>query len=80
MLGASFTRALGDRAQGQVALAKLLGNLDRIGEHLRALGGRVIVNTIYDPTDRDDSKAPQLGLPASARAAGARERAPDEAG
>lgn len=62
LLGAGFSRTIGDRAHGQVVLRQLLGNLDRLGALVSKVGRRVLFNTIYDPTDGDDAHVAELGL------------------
>jgi lysophospholipase L1-like esterase len=62
LLGGGFARAVGDRAQGQVMLAELFANLEQIGALLSRVSGKVVFNSIYDPTDGDDSRAVELGL------------------
>lgn len=47
----------------------VVANLERIGDRLAQLRCPVILNTIYDPTDGDDSLSLQFGLPAESRAA-----------
>jgi lysophospholipase L1-like esterase len=68
LLSGYFFRQAGDRGP-MVAIAALLGNLEEIATRLHAYGCPVIWNTIYDPTDGDDSKAQELGLPVEARQA-----------
>jgi lysophospholipase L1-like esterase len=45
-----------------------LHNLARIAQRLTAFACPVIINTIYDPTDGDDSLAADLGIPRQWRA------------
>lgn len=45
-----------------------LANLHRISDRLESLGGTVILNTIYDPTDGDDSLSAAIGIPPDCRA------------
>lgn len=47
----------------------ILDRLSRIADHLAAFGCPVILNTIYDPTDGDDSLLDQFGVGPDARAA-----------
>jgi lysophospholipase L1-like esterase len=47
--------------------AAITANLRAIAEHLAQLDARVILNTIYDPTDGDDALAGQVGLPPELR-------------
>lgn len=68
LLSGFFFRMAGDRG-ATVALGALLSNLEEIAVRLRVYGCPVIVNTIYDPTDGDDTKAIELGLPVEARQA-----------
>jgi hypothetical protein len=68
LLSGFFFKMAGDRG-AKVALGILLGNLDEIAKRLAAYGCPVILNTIYDPTDGDDTRAIELGLPIEARQA-----------
>lgn len=68
LLSGFFFRMAGDRG-AKVALGALLGNLDEIAKRLAAYRCPVILNTIYDPTDGDDTRAIELGLPVEARQA-----------
>jgi len=47
--------------------AGIVGNLVKIGSRLSALDCPVIMNTVYDPTDGDDSLAGELGMDAAWR-------------
>jgi lysophospholipase L1-like esterase len=49
------------------AVAQSLENLRRIAERAASFGCPVIINTIYDPTDGDDTLAAQLQIPAEWR-------------
>jgi lysophospholipase L1-like esterase len=51
------------------AVSRTLSNLRAIGEAIAEMRCRTIVNTVYDPTDGDDSLAAELGLPLAARVA-----------
>jgi lysophospholipase L1-like esterase len=51
----------------EYAGADTVANLRRIGERLAALHCPVIINTVYDPTDGDDSLAALLGVPPERR-------------
>lgn len=63
LLGSAFARTVGDRAQGQaLLLRRLFANLDRLGVLIAGIGRLVVFNTVYDPTDGDDSRAGELGL------------------
>lgn len=42
--------------------APILGRVQLIADGIAVLGGRVILNTVYDPTDGDDSLAGEAGL------------------
>ncbi len=53
---------------GRVA-AEPLANLERIAERLAAFACPVILNTIYDPTDGDDSLIASFGMATQARTA-----------
>lgn len=53
---------------GRVA-GEPLGNLEEIAERLAAFTCPVILNTVYDPTDGDDSRIASFGMAAQARAA-----------
>jgi lysophospholipase L1-like esterase len=44
----------------------ILGNLEEIARRVQPLGARVIVNTIYDPSDGSDDLGQLLGLSAMA--------------
>lgn len=44
-----------------------LSNLRRIADRLAEYGCPVILNTVYDPTDGDDSLSTELGIPPEAR-------------
>lgn len=44
------------------AVDGILKNVDLITAGLATLGARVIMNTVYDPTDGDDGLADELGL------------------
>jgi lysophospholipase L1-like esterase len=55
---------------GWLAVAETpAANLERIAAILAAYRCPVILNTVYDPTDGDDSLLPQFGIPPAARAA-----------
>jgi lysophospholipase L1-like esterase len=69
LLSGYFFRAAGDRNAGRWFTEEMGANLERIAEGLKRFGGRVVMNTIYDPTDGDDSKAAELGLPKESRIA-----------
>ena len=69
LLSGMYFRQLGDRGADMVSLDTLRQNLAEIGDLLAGLNCPVIICTIYDPTDGDDSKASELGLPAEARQA-----------
>src|SRR2546423_1826883 len=49
--------------------APAIRNLEQIVERLAAFACPVIINTIYDPTDGDDSLSLQFGLPPESRIA-----------
>lgn len=50
------------------APAAIVDNLEKIIDRLQAQSRpRIILNTVYDPTDGSDSKAMELGLPSWAR-------------
>ena len=53
---------------GRVA-SEPLGHLEEIADRLAAFACPVIVNTIYDPTDGDDSRIASFGMAAQARTA-----------
>ncbi len=53
---------------GRVA-GEPLGNLEEIAARLTAFACPVIVNTVYDPTDGDDSRIASFGMAAEARTA-----------
>ena len=46
--------------------AQPLANLERIADRLDAFACPVIINTVYDPTDGDDTLLSAFGMPASA--------------
>jgi lysophospholipase L1-like esterase len=46
----------------------IVANIREIGSGLAALGAKVIMNTVYDPTDGDDGLAAELGLAPQQRA------------
>lgn len=59
-----------NETSASAALARgILDNLRRIAERLAAFGCPVLLNTIYDPTDGDDSFSGALGIPPSFRRA-----------
>ncbi len=62
-LQAAFWMASPEEMEGWNALVKHpLGNLERIATGLKRFACPVIVNTVYDPTDGDDTLAGQFGL------------------
>ncbi|WKZ29528.1 MAG: SGNH/GDSL hydrolase family protein [Patescibacteria group bacterium] len=68
--------ALAEKPPVDNAAWRLLGStaaltFERILEHLMRLSapkGKIVVNTVYDPTDGDDARLVEIGLPAGARA------------
>jgi len=46
----------------------ILANIERICGVLDPLGATVIISTVYDPTDGDDSLSSEIGLPVELRA------------
>lgn len=70
LLGSLFPRPMGDRGiEDRSALGRLDENLRAIADRLAAMGCPVVMNTVYDPTDGDDSKTEELGLALGARQA-----------
>jgi len=67
VLSGYYMREIGERGAERVAVDRLIGNLDKIGALLAQLSCPVILSGIYDPTDGDDSKAGEMGLPVEAR-------------
>lgn len=66
----SVLRLHGGPAAGwHAASRQVLENLRAIAHRLAAFDCPVIVNTIYDPSDRDDAIAGRIGLPGRARSA-----------
>jgi lysophospholipase L1-like esterase len=51
----------------RVAAAEAVDNLTQIAERLARYNCPVIMNTVYDPTDGDDSLAGELGMDAACR-------------
>jgi hypothetical protein len=59
----TLTAGGNDLLQGRPA-REVLHRLDAIGDRLESLGGRVVLNTVYDPSDGDDELGRrELGLP-----------------
>lgn len=73
LLSGFFFRQMGERGGEVVALDSFKSNLREIASLLAELRCPVVMNKIYDPTDGDDSKSVELGLPPEAR------RSPDAA-
>lgn len=70
LLGGLFPRPMGDRNGGdRLILGRLDENLEAIADRLATMGCPVVISTIYDPTDGDDSKTEELGLSPEARPA-----------
>jgi len=67
LLSGYFFREKGDRGAVQVAFEEFVANLSAIAALLNQLECPVILNSIYDPTDGDDAKSAELGLPMEAR-------------
>jgi hypothetical protein len=68
LLSGYFFRPAGDRG-AKIALGDVLENLEAIADRLARFACPVVMNTVYDPTDGDDAKAEELGLPVEARQA-----------
>jgi hypothetical protein len=69
LLSGFYFREIGQRGAEVVAMDSFRRNLSEIGEMLAQLHCPVIINTIYDPTDGDDSRAGEMGLPIETRQA-----------
>ncbi|AIE85673.1 SGNH/GDSL hydrolase family protein [Fimbriimonas ginsengisoli] len=69
LLSGYFFREIGERRSEVVGIGPLRENLVAIAELLRQLNCPVVLNTIYDPTDGDDARAVDIGLPMEARQA-----------
>lgn len=67
-LQGSFQALNSGAGWGQVA-SEPLGNLEQIAARLAAFACPVIVNTVYDPTDGDDSLIASYGMTQQARTA-----------
>jgi lysophospholipase L1-like esterase len=53
---------------GGAVASEILGNLREIAEGLAGFEAKVIMNTVYDPTDGRDDLAPEIGLSPAQRA------------
>ncbi len=62
-------QALNSLAEWDRVAAEPLANLERIADRLAAFACPVLLNTIYDPTDGDDSRIASFGMAAQARTA-----------
>lgn len=69
LLSGYFFREEGGRDSQIVGFETLRRNVTEIAGLLARLNCPVVMNTIYDPTDGDDSRAEELGLPPEARQA-----------
>lgn len=69
LLSGYFFREEGGRGSQIVGFETLRRNITEIAALLTTLDCPVVMNTIYDPTDGDDSRAEELGLPPEARQA-----------
>lgn len=64
-----FFRIAADPSQARTVVDPLLGNLQLILERLKQYSATVVLNTVYDPTDGDDTRSSAMGLPPEARTA-----------
>lgn len=64
-------RPLVDEAGWRLHANRIAIRFETIAEHLLRLsapGGAIVFNTVYDPTDGDDARLTEMGLPVEARA------------
>lgn len=69
ILSGYYFREIGQRNADRIAFDPMRENLVEICQILAEAACPVVVNTIYDPTDGDDSRAVEIGLPLEAREA-----------
>lgn len=67
LLSGYYMREVGERDGERVALDEFAENLRIVTALLKRLDCPVIMNTIYDPTDGDDTKAVEMQMPSDSR-------------
>lgn len=67
LLSGYYLRQVGERNGDRIAIDEFAENLRVITTLLKRLDCPVILNTIYDPTDGDDSRAGEMQMPPDAR-------------